>query len=149
AKDIDRALTRERGSHRGGATIAQAKRADAKLVALLEEGSLSLADVLARSRIADAAALARELESLRREMTSLLAELRRADSPEARRALMTALRRAEARLKDLSARIAAMGQDVPSDFVNTQDLPRQEGADALASLEAALDRDDLDAAERS
>ncbi len=149
ATRIERGLRAEKAVFRRPPTFAAAMRANDELVAAVEEGALSLADVLSRARIQDAAALARELEQLRREMVSLLSELRRAESPEARRALLTAIHRAQARMRDLEARIAAMGNDVPSDFVNLQDLPSHETKDSLDQLTAALERGDLDAAERS
>ncbi len=149
ATRLERAMRAETAVFRRSPTLAAATRADADLVASLEEGSLSLADVLSRARIQDAAALARELEQLRREMVSLLSELRRAESPEARRALLAAIRRAQARMRDLEGRIAAMGKEVPSDFVNLQDLPSHETEDALEELADALERGDLDDAERS
>jgi hypothetical protein len=149
ATRVGRGLRAERAAFRGTPTFAKARRADAGLVSTLEEGVISLADVLSRARIQDAAALARELEQLRREMVSLLSELRRAESPEARRALLTAVRRAQARMRDLEARIAAMGNEVPSDFVNRQELPSHETESALEQLASAIERGDLDAAERS
>jgi hypothetical protein len=151
ARFVDRlgqALRGERAVFRRQPAFEPAVSADRDVVAALEDGALDLADVVARARIQDASALARELERLRREMASLLAELRRAESPEARRALMAAIHRAEARMHDLQARIAAMGRDVPSDFVNVQDIPAQESRDALEQLSAAVERGDLDEAEQ-
>lgn len=122
--------------------------ADARVVEELERDVLLLADLLGRARIDDAAAIARELEALRRQMTSLLAELRRASTPEARRALLEAIARAEARMHELQQRIAALAQEVPSDFVNTDALEATETADALAAFREAVERGDLDEAER-
>ncbi|MBW2463866.1 MAG: hypothetical protein JRH11_19605, partial [Deltaproteobacteria bacterium] len=106
-----------------------------------------LADSLSRAQLEDAAAITRELEALRREMVSLLSELRRADSPEARAALLAAIARAQQRMEELAARLAAMSEDVPSDFVNTDALPSEEAKDALTSLAEAVAAGDLDAAE--
>ncbi|MCB9603744.1 MAG: DUF4175 family protein [Sandaracinus sp.] len=122
---------------------------DDTLVTLLEEQTLFLDDLLARARLDDAASIARELDALRREMTSLLAELRRTSSPEARAQLLAALRRARARAAELAERIAAMGNDVPSEFLNADALPEQETQDALRAMQEAIERDDLDAAEQA
>jgi hypothetical protein len=148
ADHLGRALRAERATFRRRLTFASATEADRDVVETLEEGTLTLADVVARARIQDAAALARELERLRREMVSLLEELRRADNADARRALMAAIHRAQARMRDLQSRIAAMGTDVPSDFVNVQDLPAQATEDALEQLSAAVERGDLEEAEQ-
>lgn len=149
ARRLRRLLRREGASHEPTLhSFGRRQQTDDALVAQLENDSLALADLLGRARLEDAAAIARELEALRREMTSLLAELRRTESPEARAALLTALGRAQARLTELAQRLARMSRDVPSDFLNTSALPQQESQDALASLREALDSGDLDAAER-
>lgn len=150
ARRLQRLLRREGATHEPALhSLARRLQTDTALVEQLENDSLALADLLGRARLDDAAAIARELEALRREMTSLLAELRRTESPEARAALLTALGRAQARLTELAQRLARMSQDVPSDFLNASALPQQESEDALASLREALDSGDLDAAERA
>ena len=120
-------------------------------IALLEEHTLFLADALGMAKLQDASAIARELEALRREMRSLLDELRRTDSPEARRDLMTTLARAQARLRELESRLASLGEDVPREFVNVEALEREmpQTHDALAKLAQAMESNDLDAAERA
>lgn len=150
-----RAMRREAGRQRAkesqslGGSEAQREEANDAMVELLEEQALFLADLLGRARLQDAAALARELEELRREMRSLLSELRRTDSPEAREALMAALARARARLSELEQRIATMGEDVPQEFLNLDSLETPEAQDALTDLRGALEENDLDAAERA
>ncbi len=150
ARRLGRALADEARAYGPRLGVESARRAsDEALVTLLEEQTLFLDDLLARARIDDAASIARELDALRREMTSLLAELRRTDSPEARAALLAALRRAQARAAELAQRIAAMGNDVPSEFLNTDALPQRETQDALQAMQDAIENDDLDAAERA
>jgi hypothetical protein len=127
---------------------AARERVDAALVEVLEDQSLQLSDLLGAAKIEDAAAIARELEDLRREMTSLLAEVRRTDSPEAREALMAALHRAQRRMQELRARLAAMSEDVPGEFLNMDALPQDEADAALEGLDEALERGDMDAAAR-
>lgn len=150
ARRLGRSLAEEARAYGPRLGPEAARRAsDEALVTLLEEQTLFLDDLLARARIDDAASIARELDALRREMTSLLAELRRTDSPEARAALLAALRRAQARAAELAQRIAAMGNDVPSEFLNTDALPQRETQDALRAMQDAIENDDLDAAERA
>ena len=144
-----RKATAETRAHgRALAPVARRSALDEDLVSQLEEDVLTLSDMVGQSRLQDAAALARELESLRREMTSLLAELRRTESPEARRALLAAMMRARARMAELAQRIAAMGEDVPQEFLNTDALETESSESALDSFRDAVERDDLDAAER-
>lgn len=149
-RDLRRARESERRQY--GRTLANHGRrvsSDQRLVTLLEDDALALADLLAAAKLEDAAAIARELESLRREMASLLAEVRRTDSPEARQALMAALRRAQRRMQELQQRLAAMREDVPSEFLNADALgDQEEAAAALDALDEALERGDLDAAAR-
>ncbi len=150
ARRLGRALADEARAYGPRLGPEAARRAsDESLVTMLEDQTLFLDDLLARARIDDAASIARELDALRREMTSLLAELRRTDSPEARAALLAALRRAQARAAELAQRIAAMGNDVPSEFLNTDALPQRETQDALRAMQDAIENDDLDAAERA
>ncbi|MBO6937241.1 MAG: DUF4175 family protein [Deltaproteobacteria bacterium] len=129
--------------------LASRRAVNGAMVERLEDHSLFLADLLGRARLQDAAALARELEELRREMRSLLSELRRTESPEAREALLAALARAQARLAELERRIATMGDEVPQEFLNTDSLEMSETSDALSDMRGALERGDLDAAERA
>lgn len=129
-------------------SLRKARTEDEAMVTLLEQQVLFLADLLSQVRLDDAAAIARELEALRREMTSLLAELRRTDSAEARQALLAALARAQARMQELAARLAAMGEDAPGEFLNRESIPREAAEDALGQLREAVERGDLDAAER-
>lgn len=135
-----------------GATLGSFSRrqqADERMVAELEEDVLLLHDLLMRARIGDAAEIARELESLRREISSLLAELRRADTPEARAALLSAIARAEQRLSDLRARMSRLGTAVPEEFANARQDEAAESQDALAALRQAVLSGNLDAAQQS
>jgi hypothetical protein len=143
------ALKTEKRAHGERVQPARARqRHDQAVVDQLETDVLLLADMLGKARIQDAAAIARELESLRREMTSLVAELRRADSAEARRALQGAIARAQARMRELLQRLAQMGEDVPSDFVNAEAIDAPRSMDALQAMQEALERGDLSELER-
>lgn len=149
ARALRRARHAEARLHaRAAPPIGPRRDVDSRLVGVHEDLSLALHDALGAARIDDAAAIARELESLRREMTSLLAELRRTDSAEAREALMRAIARAERRLGELAGRLAAMKTDVPSEFLNPQDLESTLQPDAVNELREALLRGDLDEASR-
>ena len=149
ARRLERAITRE-GRLYVGSVAPRPRRedADARIVEELENDTLLLADMMGRAQIEDAAAIARELDDLRRQMVSLLEELRRADSPEARQALMAAIARAQARMRELAQRLAQMARDVPQDYVNYDALPQAETENALEALREAVERGDLDAAEQ-
>lgn len=151
AHRLHRSLTGEIRHHgRRIAPTAARRRSDGAIVALLEEQALFLEDQIGHAHLDDAASIARELERLRREMTSLLGELRRADTPEARRQLNLALHRARQRLRELQGRLADMGDDLPEEFVNREALPgSEETLAALVQMEQALENGDLEAAERA
>jgi hypothetical protein len=144
------ALRREGAAHREPVGIlVRRQELDGTMVEGLEDGVLRLDDLLTRSRVEDAAAIARELEELRREMRSLLSELRRTDSPEAREELLRAIGRAQDRIRDLMRRMSQMGTRVPGEFMNPGEMPSpSESADALSQLREAVQRGDLDAADR-
>jgi len=149
AGEIRRAQRRETRLHRGGdlGALDARREVDETIVTGLEDAALALADALGTARLGDVAAMARELDALRREMSSLLAELARGEGgPEARAALERALAQAEARIRQIAARLGAMGEQVPRDFLNRDSLPAGETSDALGDLRDALARNDLDAA---
>lgn len=148
ASRVRRLLHQERVAHGRRLAPHRARRTlDERFGTELEDDSLTLDDLLQRARIADAAAIARELESIRREIGSLLAELQRTDSPEARRQLIAAIARAERRLHELRERMGQMGTEVPQEFMNRQELSATEMASNLAELREAAERGDLDRAE--
>lgn len=150
ATRVRRLFTEERRAH--GASLAPLEarsQIDARTVTELEGDVLALDDLVGRARVEDAASIARELEALRREIRSLLAELTRTRSPEARAELMAAIGRAQARMRELMERIGQMGTSVPQEFMNAGDMSgAAEGADTLAQLREAVQRGDLALADR-
>jgi len=146
---VRRLLHEERIAHgRTPESLASRERIDARVVTELEDDVLTLDDLLGRARIQDAAEIARELEALRREIHSLLSEVVRTDSPEARRRLLAAIARAQARMRELMARVSRMGTNVPQEFMNRGEMPMGETSDALQSLREAVQRGDLSEAEQ-
>jgi len=93
------------------------------------------------------AAIVTELEKDRSEITSLIGELRRGQTPDLQRALMAALDRAERRLEALRQQLREAMRYVPGEFVNRQAHEASESSDALQSVRDALAAGDLDAAE--
>jgi hypothetical protein len=146
-RSLASALDRERRLHRPriGARDERTS-ADANAVTELEEAVLTLSSLLLRARADDAAQIARELESLRRQMASLLAELRRARTPEAMRELAATIARARQRVAELRARMARMGEGAPREFENLAEEDVEHTEEALARMEEAVEGDDLDAA---
>ncbi len=130
-------------------TLEARTTADRAVQDELENDVLTLTDMLARERVEDAAAIARELEQLRREIASLLRELARAPSDEARAALLTAIGRAEQRLTELRARLGAMGTSAPQEFGNVTEGDTRETQAALDAMREALLSGDLEAAARA
>ncbi|MCB9659063.1 MAG: DUF4175 family protein [Sandaracinaceae bacterium] len=144
---LERGMQREARAYTGRSARERAARDDEQ-AAVLEDIVLALDAYETQARLNDAAELAQELLALRRELASLLAELRRADTEEARRAVAAAIGRARDRLAQLAQRIAEIDPaTVPPEFAN-QGAMQREASDALGALEQALRSDDLDAADR-
>ncbi|MFO0693241.1 MAG: DUF4175 family protein [Polyangiales bacterium] len=127
-----------------------ARDVDERIVSALEDGTFLLSDLLAHVELEDAAEIARELASLQRELVSLVEALRRADTPETRSRIAADIERARRRMAELASRLGRMGDEVPGEYRNPVESGTQEVAeDALRSLEQALARGDLDAADRA
>ncbi|MCB9591747.1 MAG: DUF4175 family protein [Sandaracinaceae bacterium] len=145
---VRRLAHEERVAHgRTVASLTARTRIDERFGTELENDVLTIDDLLAEARVQDAAEIARELEQIRREMQSLLSELLRTDSPEARRELLAAVARAQARMRELMQRLARMGTNVPQEFMNRGEMPTGETTDALESLREAVQRGDLSRAQ--
>ncbi len=146
-KRLERAHKREATSYRSRGQGKLRKNQDRTIVAELEKDTLIVADLISEARLNDAAEIAREMQQLRREIASLIGELRRGQTPELQRALMAALDRAERRLEALRDQLRQAMRYVPGEFVNQQSEQASKSTDALQSLREALASGDLDAAE--
>jgi len=146
-KRLERVRKREAAIYRRLATFPVRRRMDRSFVAELENDSLLVADLISQARLNDAAAIAHEMQELRREIASLISELRRGQSPELQRALVAALDRAERRMRALQQQLLAAMEYVPGEFVNEQKRQASSSSNALSDLRKALERGDLDAAE--
>ena len=147
SRRLRRKLRTERRLYRPSvAPLSRRRRTDRGVVAELESDVLLVSDVLSDARLRDAASLAKELDQLRREIQSLLSELRRADNPETRAALIDAIEQAQAQMGELQSRLRNMSNRVPEEFVNREGISATT-RDALAALSEAVKRGDLEAAE--
>ena len=125
--------------------------ADARVVSVLEDVTLDLADVLARSSVSDAAAIAREIAAIQREIAALIEAMRSDPSPQRREALLAAISRAESRLRELANRLATMGDEVPSEHRNAATSAVSGGEadeDPIAAMREAIARGDFVEANR-
>lgn len=146
---VRRMRRRERAAHRPRIrSLRERQRIDSAVTRELERDALALDARVTRARVRDAAAVAQELEEIRREIRSLLSELRRTRSERARTALLSAVERAQRRLAELMQRVAEMGTAVPMEFMNRQALGQENSRQTLAALQEAVLRNDLDQAER-
>jgi len=146
-KRLERLHEREQSSYRSNQSPGTRQRMDRSLIKELEKDSLIVADLISEARLNDAAEIAREMRQLRSEITSLIGELRRGQTPELQRALMAALDRAERRMEALRQQLREAMQYVPGEFVNRQARQASESSDALRTVREALAAGDLDAAE--
>jgi len=148
-KRLDRFKKREAAAYQGTPNYGKTKRLDKSFIAELESDSILVADLISQARLNDAAAIAHEMRELRREISSLISELRRGQTPELQRALMAALDRADRRMQALKQQLRAAMQYVPGEFVNQQNIQARQSEDALKDLRQALADGDLDAAEEA
>jgi hypothetical protein len=148
-KRLERLRNREATAYKKRPQARYWERLDESFVEELEDDSILVADLISQARLNDAAAIAHEMQELRREIASLIAELRRGQTPELQRALTAALDRAERRMQALKEQLVAAMQYVPGEFVNKQRMQARESTDALGDLRRALDEGDLDAAEEA
>jgi len=146
-KRLERLSKREALAYRHNAQSSLRARYDRLVVNELEKDSLILADLISEARLDDAAEIAREMQQLRREIASLIGELRRGQTPELQRALMAALDRADRRMEALRQQLREAMRYVPGEFVNRQSRQASKSTDALRSIREALASGDLDAAE--
>ncbi len=146
-KRLGRVHQREAASYRSRGQTKARKQQDQLIVAELEKDTLIVADLISEARLNDAAEIAREMQQLRREIASLIGELRRGQTPELQRALMAALDRADRRLDALREQLRQAMRYVPGEFVNQQSQQANKSTDALQALREALASGDLDAAE--
>jgi hypothetical protein len=146
-KRLSRAHQREASAYRSSDLDNSRRRSDRAVIQELEKDTLIVADLISEARLNDAAEIAREMQQLRREIASLIGELRRGQTPELERALTAALDRAERRMEALRQQLRQAMQYVPGEFVNRQAQQATTSTDALRDVREALDRGDLDAAE--
>ncbi|MEM9730848.1 MAG: DUF4175 family protein, partial [Myxococcota bacterium] len=146
-KRLERLQKRESSAYAQPSVPRVRRRLEDDVVRELENDSLLVADLISQARLNDAAAVAKEMQELRREIASLISELRRGQTPELQRALMAALDRAERRMLALQQQLMAARDYVPGEFVNQQSAQARESTDALGDLRQALADGDLDAAE--
>jgi hypothetical protein len=143
-KRNDRLLTAEAGLHSPALrSFAERSSADTRQVEELERDVVLLADMLARAHVDEAKAIADELRALKKHIEDLLNELENKPSPEAERALMQEIAKAQRRLAELAQSLSRMATRVPSEFVNRDALSKEAAETELASLERAVKDHDL------
>jgi hypothetical protein len=149
---LDRArreLLRETNLYRGGGHgEKQRADADARVVGEHERAVLLLADMLAQGLVDEARNLTHQLSELKNHIADLLKELRAHKSPEAQRALLSEIAKAQRRLRELAQSLGRLSNRVPSEFINREALPQNDAKSALDELRESVESGDLDAAER-
>ena len=148
ADRMSRELAREAALSRGsGKALPAFAAADTRLVEEHERDVLVLADQLAQGLVDEARALAKELTSLKDHLKELLAELRKNPSPDAERALLAEIAKAQRRLRELAQSLSRLSNRVPSEFINREALPQNEAGNSLEALQKAVQAGDLGSAE--
>lgn len=146
---VRRELSREIALGRGGGRALPAyAAADARIVDEHERDVLILADLLAQGLVDEARGLAKELTGLKDHLKELLSELRKNPSPEAERALLAEIAKAQRRLRELAQSLSRLSNRVPSEFINREALPQNEAGNSLEALQRAVQSGDLGSAEQ-
>lgn len=127
----------------------EARSADDALIRELEDDVLWLSDLLGREKLDNAQKAIERLSATRARMQKLLEELKKKNDPARRAELLAELARARSELALLSQRLQEAESDVPGDFVNLEALQAEARDNPLDSIEEALKRGDLAAAEKA
>ena len=145
---VSRLLRDERNAS-DGRSASETRRTDEALVRELEDDSLWLSDLLGREKLNNASQAIERLSATRARMQKLLEELKKTGDPARKAELLAEVARARAELSLLAERLAEAEQEVPGDFVNMEALKSTATGEPLDSLEQALERGDLAAAEKA
>jgi hypothetical protein len=118
----------------------------------LEKDALYLEQLFDKERAQDLVRLARELQSRRRDLASLLDRYRQAPTEDARRQLMAEIGRMKARMQDMLRRMAELAKGISDEHMNAEALAEMaKQKDALGGLdkvEEMLSRGDVEGAMR-
>lgn len=144
-----RLLTEEQALHGHplsaiGARVAVERRS----IEGLEGDVIFLSDLIGRTHLAEAEALAQELDQIRKTLTELMKRLESTDDEQARKDMLAAIERAKERLARLMQSIGQLAENVPGEFVNADALQGKSTDDSLSALQKALQSNDLKGAEQ-
>ncbi|MGD8858381.1 MAG: DUF4175 family protein [Myxococcales bacterium] len=149
-KRTRRELRRERAVYRSDDGPGERRVAvDARVVEEHEKDVLLLADTLAQTLVDEARALTDELAQLKEEIRDLLERFKNEDSPEAKRALLAEIAKAQRRLRQLAESLSQLSKRVPSEFINREAIPEGNARSSAEDLKSAIESGDMDAAERA
>jgi len=116
----------------------------------LEKDVLYLEQLFDKERAQDLVRLARELQSRRRDLASLLEKYKQAPGEEARRQLLNEIGRMKQRMQELLARMAEMAKGINDEHMNMEalaEMSRQKDAlGGLDQVEEMLKKGDVEGA---
>ncbi|HSB19034.1 MAG TPA: DUF4175 family protein [Anaeromyxobacteraceae bacterium] len=123
---------------------------DASMDRELEKDALYLEQLLDKERAQDLVRLAKDLQSRRRDLASLLEKYRKAPSEEARRQLVAEISRMKARMQDMLRRMAELAKGISDEHMNAEalaEMARQKDAlGGLDKVEELLSKGDVEGA---
>jgi len=120
--------------------------AEARMVRVLEEHSVYLADLLNDQRLIDAEALADQLREEQMALREALEAYKAAPTPAKRAELGRAIERIQSRIRELSRQLADLESSVPTEYVNREALSPRQNAEDLDRMQALLEAGELDEA---
>ena len=143
-----RELRRESSAYRGSGNHPKRWRdVDRRVTEEHEKDVLLLADTLAQALVDEARVLTDELNQLKSEIGELLQRYKEEQSPEAKRALLAEIAKAQRRLRELAESLSRLSKRVPSEFINREAMPQKNARGNLEDLKAAIESGDMDSAE--
>ncbi len=123
---------------------------DAAMDRELEKDALYLEQLFDKERAQDLVRLAKDLQSRRRDLASLLEKYRKAPSEAARRQLVAEISRMKARMRDMLQRMAELAKGISDEHMNAEalaEMARQRDAlGGLDKVEELLAKGDVEGA---
>jgi soluble cytochrome b562 len=134
--------------------VDQANKANAAVVDQLEQTIVLVEAMVARLALEDMAAMAEEIQAARERLKELVAQYKKNPDDAALKArIMRDVKRLRDRINEMRARMAALQQKLPEEFLNLDGLEKgevskglDETKDALNELEKLLDEGKIDEA---
>lgn len=117
-----------------------------ELVAALEKNVVYLADLLNDQRLVDAEALTKALRAEQENLRNALEAYKAAPNDEQRKLLMQAIQDIKKRVQEITAELAKLRGNIPTDLMNPEALEDQDQLADMDKVQKMIEEGDLDGA---